>query len=76
MSATEAIKGSIDYVGKNFLVTAGLIVVGFICASLGAIACGIGILFTFPFYFAIQYTVYAHLTGDDDHNEIDAIGTE
>ena len=75
-NATDAIKNSFNAVGTNFMVVLGLVIVGFVCACVGAIACGIGIIFTFPFYFAIQYSIFAHLLGDETYHEIDEIGKE
>jgi hypothetical protein len=70
----DAIKGSLILVFKQPLVIIGLLIVAFIAAMSGFVGCCIGIFFTIPFVYSMQYTIYASIVGVDSLSELDEIG--
>jgi hypothetical protein len=54
----------------------GLIIVGLILGMLGALGCGIGMLFTFSIMYLPLYIVYKTLFGFDALTDIDKIGSD
>ena len=58
MDFIQATKESINVVSTNFWPFFGLSVVASILSSLGAIACGIGVIVTAPLYFCILAVAY------------------
>lgn len=76
LSATAAIKGSITLVKKRFLVILLLLIVGFVGAFIiGIIALCIGIFFTLPFIYSLEYIIYRNAMAIEETNELDEIGT-
>ena len=76
LSATAAIKGSITLVKKRFLVILLLLIVGFVGAFIiGIIALCIGIFFTLPFIYSLEYIIYRNAMSIEDINELDEIGS-
>jgi hypothetical protein len=73
MNAFEAIQASIVIVSKQALVLLGLIIVAGIGAVLGLFGFCIGIFFTMPFLYSMNYVVYKTIIGIDSENEIEAI---
>lgn len=61
MSVLSAIKNSISDTASNFFQILLLLVIAVIIGYIGLIAFCIGILFTFPIYFAVQYSIYKAL---------------
>jgi hypothetical protein len=77
LNATEAIKYSIVLVSKQPLVLLGLIIVAGIGAALGLFGLCIGVFFTWPFMYSMNYVIYKSIVGFDETSEIDEIsGTE
>ncbi|NER13916.1 hypothetical protein GWK08_10725 [Leptobacterium flavescens] len=74
-NAMQAIEYSIKLVSKNFLMVFLLILVGTLASFLGVFLCGIGILFSLPFLYAVYFCTYDAIVGDDESSEIDEIGT-
>lgn len=61
---------------KKGLLVLGLVIITAIIGSLGVIACGIGVLFTFSIVYLPVYHVYKQVIGFDEISDIDKIGTE
>lgn len=66
----EAIKYSIVIVFKQPIIILGLVVVSFIGAMVGLMACCIGVLFTIPLFISMNYTIYSSIVGIDIPEEI------
>ena len=64
LKAMEAIEGSILIVSKQFLILFALIIVATIFICLGLFGFCIGIFFTIPFIYAMYYTIYREIFGD------------
>jgi hypothetical protein len=65
LQAIDAIKYSIKIVFKQPLVLLGLIVVAIIGSFIGLIACCVGIFFTMPFIYSMNYAIYSAVVGID-----------
>lgn len=74
LSAAEAIKSSITVVSKRFWIILALLIVSVICVFLGLFGFCLGILFTVPILFSLQYTIYRNAIGVEEIDEIDEIG--
>jgi len=73
LKAMDAILGSILVIIKNFLMIFLLFIVSYIIALVGIIACGIGMLFTIPFMYAMQVSIYLNIFElPDEHIPIDS----
>jgi len=75
LNATEAIKASIVLVLKKFWIILFLLIVCIICVLLGLAAICIGIIFTLPLLYSLQYSVYRNTVGIEEIDELDEIGT-
>ncbi|HWS61013.1 MAG TPA: hypothetical protein VN182_08795 [Flavobacterium sp.] len=75
LNATDAIKSSIIIVSKQPLTLLGLLIVAGIGAILGIFGLCIGIFFTYPFVYSMNYTIYKSIIGIDETSEITQIGT-
>lgn len=62
-SAIEAIKKSFNTAKENYGTLLGLSFISFIIAVAGILLCGIGVLLTYPFYFAAMYSAYCAYHG-------------
>lgn len=76
LNAFDAIKGSITIVSKNFWIVLLLIIIFFIFAMLGIIALCIGIIFTIPIFYSMQYIIYTSALPIEEVNELDEIGRQ
>ncbi len=74
LNATQAIRGSIIIVSKRFFIILLLCLVCTILACLGMIGICIGVLFTLPVIFSMQYIIYRTAIGIDEKDELDEIG--
>jgi len=74
LKAIEAIKASAMVVSKQFLILLGLVIVALIVSCLGFIAFCIGIIFTFPFFYATVFCIYNYVIGTENEDELDQIG--
>lgn len=75
LSVSEIVKAAFKYANKNWLIFLAL---GFVCsiiASLGIIACYIGLLATMFFTHIATYVTYRDTIGFDEESPIDKIGT-
>lgn len=71
LNAIDAIKSSIIIVSKQPLVLLGLIIVAIIASVIGVFGFCIGILFTMPFIYSMNYIIYSTIIGIDSPNEIE-----
>lgn len=70
LKAVESIKASILVASKQPLTLLGLIVVSSIASWIGFLGCCIGILFTIPFIYSLNYVVYKEIIGFESLDEI------
>lgn len=75
LNATDAIKSSIVIVSKQPLTLLGLLIVAGIGAVLGIFGLCIGIFFTYPFIYSMNYIIYNSIIEIDDTSEIPQIET-
>jgi len=73
LNVTDAIKYSIILVSKQPLILLGLIIVSIIVVLLGFFGLCIGIFFTWPFMYSMNYVIYKSIIGIDEKSEIDEI---
>lgn len=74
LNAVEAIEASILIVSRNFFTILLLMVVSIVLTALGLIALLVGIFFTLPIIFSMQYVIYKKAVGIYDEDSIDDIG--
>ncbi|MEZ0007108.1 putative membrane protein [Flavobacterium sp. 28YEA47A] len=74
LKAIEAIQGSLLLVSKNFFMLLALMLVAVILALLGVFAFCIGIIFSIPLIYSVQYIIYANVIGIEEKNELEEIG--
>ena len=72
-NASDAIKNSIILVSKQPLLLIGLTIVAGIGAALGIFGICIGVFFTWPFIYSMNYIIYKSIIGFDQTSEIDEI---
>lgn len=65
-TAMEAIRKSFSLVKNNYGTIFGVCIISGLIALAGVIFCGIGLLFTFPIYFAAMYSAYCAFVGVPD----------
>lgn len=70
LNATEAIKSSSILVSKQPLVLLGLLIVAVITGIIGIFGLCIGVFFTIPFMYSMNYVIYKTIIGIDSVNEI------
>lgn len=73
LNSIDAIKSSIIIVSKQPLVLLGLIIVSLIAAIIGIFGFCIGILFTMPFIYSMNYMIYKNIIGIDSISESNEI---
>ncbi|REH00898.1 DUF2189 domain-containing protein [Flavobacterium aquicola] len=69
LQAMNAIKHSIQIVLKQPIVLLGLIVVAIIGSLIGFMACCVGLFFTIPFIYSMNYAIYSAIIGIDNTTE-------
>lgn len=74
LKAVEAIEASMLIVFKNFFTILLLMLISILLTCFGLIALLIGIFFTLPIIFSMQYVIYAKAVGIYDDDSIDDIG--
>ena len=74
LNAIDAIKGSFVLVSKHFWLILLLTIIMGIFVGLGLIALCIGIFFTIPAMYSMQYIIYKSAMPIDETNELDEIG--
>lgn len=73
LNAFDAIKYSIILVSKQPLLLLALIIVSIIGVLLGLFGLCIGVFFTWPFMYSMNYVIYKNIIGIDKTSEIDEI---
>jgi len=76
LSEGEIVKLSFSLGTKKWFITFGLMFITGIMGMLGALACGIGMLFTISIVYLPVYFIYRDVVGYEDDNEIKQIGLE
>ncbi len=71
LNAIDAIKSSIIIVSKQPLILLGLTIVAGIVSAIGIFGLCIGIFFTMPFMYSMNYVLYKTIIGFDVANEIE-----
>jgi hypothetical protein len=69
LKAIDAIKYSIMIVLKQPVVLLGLMVVAIIGAMVGFMGCCIGVFFTLPFLYSMNYAIYSDIVGIDSQDK-------
>ena len=69
LKAIDAIYGSSVVVSKNFFMVLLLIIVAYLLAFAGMIACCVGMFFTLPFVSAMQYSLFINSIGIESDEE-------
>ncbi|KFF10866.1 DUF2189 domain-containing protein [Flavobacterium hydatis] len=72
LNAIDAIKTSVMLVSKQPLIIAILLIVAVIAAMVGFIGCCIGVVFTLPFIYSMNYAIYCAIIGADTLDEVEA----
>ncbi len=75
LNATQAISGSITLVSKRFWTILFLFIVAIIIVAFGLIGFCIGILFTMPLLYSLEYVIYRTAIPIEEVDEMDEIGT-
>jgi hypothetical protein len=75
LNAVDAIKSSVLIILKQPLLILALIIVAFLASLTGLMGFCIGIFFTLPFMYSMEYSLYNSIIGIDYANEIDELGT-
>lgn len=65
IKALDAIKYSIQIIFKQPIVLLGLIIVAIIGSLIGFMACCVGVFFTIPFIYSMNYAIYSAIIGID-----------
>ncbi|MBF2709012.1 DUF2189 domain-containing protein [Flavobacterium soyangense] len=76
LNSIDAIKSSIIIVSKQPLILLGLIIVSLIAAMIGIFGFCIGMLFTMPFVYSMNYMIYKNIIGIDSISEIEEIANK
>ncbi|OYQ43544.1 DUF2189 domain-containing protein [Flavobacterium aurantiibacter] len=76
LDAVESIKASISVCGRKFFIILLLMIVVGLCIGLGILGLCIGIFFTMPLYYTLQYNVYRLAIGIDNVDELSQIGED
>ena len=71
LKAIESLKSSIAIVSKQPLVLLGLLIVAGIASMVGFIGCLVGIFFTIPFIYSMNYAIYSAIIGFDSNSELE-----
>lgn len=74
LNAMDAIKGSFKLVSKQFWIILLLLIIFGFFILLGFFALCIGILFTIPAIYSLQYVIYKSALPIEEKNELDEIG--
>ena len=75
LNAIDAIKSSIQLILKQPLLILALLIVAFLASLVGLMGFCIGIFFTMPFLYSMEYSIYNFIIGIDYSSEIDELGT-
>ena len=75
LNAIDGIKLSAQIILKQPLLILALLIVSFLAALTGLMGFCIGIFFTYPFMYSMEYSLYNVIIGIDYVSEIDELGT-
>lgn len=75
LNAIEAIQSSAKLALKQPLIIIGLAIIGFFAIMIDLIGFCIGIFFTLPFWYSLNYTIYNQAVPIDKTSEIEEIGS-
>lgn len=70
LNAAEAIQSSIIIVSKQSFLILGLLIIAVLGSFVGLIVFFIGIFFTLPFVYSMEYAIYSSIIGTNPYNEI------
>lgn len=73
LKAIDSLKSSIAIVSKQPLVLLGLLIVAGIASMVGFIGCFVGVFFTIPFMYSMNYAIYSAIIGFDSKSELEEI---
>lgn len=73
LNAIEALQSSVVIVSKQPVVLLGLLIVAVIAGLIGIFGLCIGIFFTLPFMYSMNYVIYKTIVGIDDVEEIEPL---
>lgn len=73
LRAVDAIKSSIIIVFKQPFILLALLIVAGIASMVGFIGCCIGVFFTIPFIYSMNYAIYSSIIGVDSESELEEI---
>lgn len=76
MDVMDAIKASFQVTFKNFFIVLFLLIVSFLFYLAGALACFIGLIFTYAFIPIMTYSIYKMSIGIEAVKELDELGKE
>lgn len=65
----EAIRASLIVVSKEFLMIFLMMAIAYLIAFCGILACCVGLFFTMPVLYAVQYSLYIHSVGIEENPE-------
>lgn len=74
LNALDAIRGSFILVSKNFWIILLLVIIVGIGIAVGIFAICIGILFTYPAWYSMQYIIYTKALPIEEADQLDEIG--
>lgn len=74
LNTAEAIQASVTVVLQKFWIIILLLIVFILCAFLGIFGFCLGILFTMPILYSLQYILYRNIIGMEETDELDEIG--
>ena len=73
LKAIDSLQSSVAIVSKQPLVLLGLLIVAGIASIVGFIGCFIGVFFTIPFIYSMNYAIYSAIIGIDSINKLEQI---
>jgi hypothetical protein len=76
LNTFQAIGASFSLVGSKIFIIIGLMIVGALASILGIFALCLGLFFTIPFFYCIQFSVYESIIPIEKVNELDFIGQQ
>jgi MFS family permease len=76
LNAIDAIKSSIIIVSKQPFTIILLLFVAGVGSAIGLIGCCIGVVFTIPITYSVNYALYSAILNIEEENSIDSIGSD
>ncbi|HUH34413.1 MAG TPA: hypothetical protein VL022_01140 [Moheibacter sp.] len=69
MGWIEAMQSSIKITTKNWFFLFFVLAIGLILSMLGILLCGIGVMFTYPFFYVVVFAIYDEVIGFNQSND-------